>query len=423
MDNLEIVTAILFLIILYLLFLDKQKEEKFLKAKIDEREIVEVFQDIDATPEDIYQSISTLGRLAQDFQRPRPDLINLVLNVMTKNNSNTLIQHQALKCLNRFKKKLHPISDQKLCLQIVNITLNAMEKFPTDIKIQKMCLSLLWNTKDIPFDKWLCLKLLLNMLSILEEDTETLNTLRVCDNIFYSIPFDQRDIYADISDNWKQTWAWNLDEGELCTLRKTLSVLWNICSLPSRRDETIFFDLQFFTDALRTFADDHVTQEGILGILHNISCKKQFGFCFLTPDLMMRFQNAFLSENFRLSFAASKVIVKLVYYIEEPWPETGTSRKKVLEGIKEKINSGWNSTDFEILMNASFDFNCIELLQCEVPELQLYGAWFIYNLCSWKKSCDKFEKCGLLKIVKEKATVQNDVGNYCRKILACCGDI
>jgi hypothetical protein len=113
-----------------------------------------------------------LNYFGLNYSELRPDLIEMIANLMKMYSKSVNIQINGIACLHKLiKYKLDADINTTLIEKVVENILIAMESFSDEKELQENALTFLSNRRilETPFDRYKCLKLLMNFLDNFED--------------------------------------------------------------------------------------------------------------------------------------------------------------------------------------------------------------------------------------------------------------
>ncbi|XP_055956231.1 protein zyg-11 homolog B-like [Patella vulgata] len=244
----------------------------------------------------IQRALYRLFSFSQHMTEPREDIIRLVISAMKAHPKQLGVQMAATACLYNLSKselgpKIHP-----MCLRdIVELTLKALEQFPSHQQLQKNALLTLCSDRmlqDVSFDRYKCAKLVMGCLCAFDDPSMNRMSVAICSILAAKISTEETSVLGAKSRYMKKllglvkqkvnTIRFTLTvDNQLIdiTLKFTLSALWNLTdeSPPTCRVFLSEKGLELFMTTLQVVGnletENRVQVETkILGLLSVIRC-------------------------------------------------------------------------------------------------------------------------------------------------------
>ena len=171
------------------------------------------------------------------YTEPRVDVIQLILIAMKRHSKMIGIQMASTACLynltkGKLSEKIHP----KWLKGVVDLTLDAMENFPTNQQLQKNTLLTLCSDRilqDVTFDKFKCTKLVMDSLVSFHETAMNRMAVAICSILAAKISTSEtsclgaKPIYMETLLEIVNNRLISSHEPDIM-LKFTLSALWNL---------------------------------------------------------------------------------------------------------------------------------------------------------------------------------------------------
>ncbi|XP_034071379.1 LOW QUALITY PROTEIN: protein zyg-11 homolog [Gymnodraco acuticeps] len=363
----------------------------------------------------IREALLHLYNLTTDIDKPRPDMLKLVLEGMQSQPTSLHIHLVATACV--FNLTAQDLAEaMPVCLLTSTVTqlLIAMESFPSHQQVQKNCLLALCSDyilQDIPFDKYFAATLVINWLrshqdptlqrmavaviSILVAKLSTEETVKLGKDVFIMkqlLAIVQQKAMAGVVDS---------------TLKFALSALWNLTDeMPTAARNFIECQgLGLYEEVLETYYTEPSIQQKVLGLLNNIAEVEG-----LQGDLM----EEGLLEHILSLLQDSEVEVGVRYFAggtlaqlasrPEAWTLGDELHSNTVKQLHESIMT-WNQLEREMVSYRSFRPFCPLLQTWQPSGVQLWAVWAIHLVCGQNTSHYRsmMEKEGVTELLRALA--------------------
>ena len=202
-----------------------------------EEQIKESLRRYQKRPAFIQKSLFHLYNYTLTYSEPRPDLIQLIVAPMRTHIKVIAICMAATACLynltkNEFGDRIHP----KSLKSVVEVTLLAMQTFPTHQQLQKNALLTLCSDRilqNVSFDRFLCTQLVLESLVTFKETAMNRMAVAICSILAAKIStadtshLGAKPVYMEALLEIVRQRVTTLGENDIM-LKFTLSALWNL---------------------------------------------------------------------------------------------------------------------------------------------------------------------------------------------------
>ncbi|KAK7100174.1 hypothetical protein V1264_023165 [Littorina saxatilis] len=356
----------------------------------------------------VQKTLFKLFGFSSGLTEPREDIIKLVLPGMKNHPRQLGVQMAATACLyNLTKGELGPKLHPSCLLQVVGLTLDAMENFPNHQQLQKNALLTLCSDRilqDISFDRFRCAKLVVECLCSFDDSSMNRMSVAICSILAAKISTDQTSTLGSKPRYMRK--LLQLVKGRMetriidITLKFTLSALWNLTD-ESPPTCGVFLSeqgLELFMNMLQALEevdnDNRVQVETkILGLLNNIAEVKTLRPELMREDFIMVVKRLLHTKHIDVSYFAAGIVAHLASDGEEAWRGiAGMQRADILEELSEVVME-WEQPQGEMVAYRSFS-PFFPLLDCfDTPSVQLWAVWAIQHVCS--KNGDRY--CPLLQ--------------------------
>ncbi|XP_051789209.1 protein zyg-11 homolog isoform X1 [Erpetoichthys calabaricus] len=339
----------------------------------------------------VREALFHLFSLTHVMDKPRPDMLKLVVTGMKNHPLNLHVQLAASACVfNLTKQDLATGMPVRLLSQVTHLLLEAMRNFPNQQQLQKNCLLSLCSDRilqDIPFNRfeaaklvmqWLCnhedqnmQRMAVAIISILAAKLSTEQTAQLGAEIF---------IVRQLLHIVKQKTSQNLVD---TTLKFTLSALWNLTdeSPTTCRHFIENQGLELFMRVLETFPSESSIQQKVLGLLNNIAEVKELHAQLMWKSFIDQIGVLLHSSEVEVSYFAAGIIAHLISRGEQAWTLSPTLRTFLLQQLHSVILT-WPTPECEMVAYRSFN-PFFPLLECfSTPGVQLWAAWAMQHVCT-----------------------------------------
>nr|XP_020474055.1 protein zyg-11 homolog isoform X2 [Monopterus albus] len=371
------------------------------------------------------EALVHLYRLTTDTDKPRPDMLKLVLSGMWSHPTSLHVHLVATACVfNLTTQDLAEALPVSLLSRTVTQLLHAMKTFPNHQQVQKNCLLALCSEyilQDVPFDKYLAATLVINLLSSHENPTLQRMAVAVISILVSKLSTEEStQLNKDIFIMKQKAMVGVADS----TLKFALSALWNLTDeMPAAACNFIKCQgLELYEEVLESYYNEPSIQQKILGLLNNIAEVEQ-----LQADLM----EEGLVEHILSLLRDSQVDVEVRYFAGgilaqlASRPEAWTMDKELHSTIVKQLHASimtWSQLEREMVFYRSFRPFCPLLKTCQPSGVQLWAVWAIHLVCSQNTShhSSMLEKEGvteLLKTLVAHPDTHSDIKGICDSIL------
>ncbi|KAL8572518.1 hypothetical protein ACOMHN_019557 [Nucella lapillus] len=345
----------------------------------------------------IQKTLFKLFGFSSGLAEPRQDLIKAVLPGMKKHPRQLGVQMAATACLyNLTKGELGPKIHPACLMQVISVTLDAMENFPSHQQLQKNALLTLCSDRilqDISFDRYRCAQLVVECLCTFEDSSMNRMSVAICSILAAKISTEQTSSLGSKPRYMKK--LLQLVKGRMesrvidITLKFTLSALWNLTD-ESPPTCNVFLGengLELFMMMLQML--EEVDNENrmqvetkILGLLNNIAEVKSLRHKLMREDFIMLVKRLLHTRQIDVSYFAAGIIAHLASDGEEAWRGmAGMNRDDILEELSQVVLA-WEQPQGEMVAYRSFS-PFFPLLDCfDTPSVQLWALWAIQHVCT-----------------------------------------
>ncbi|XP_066547742.1 protein zyg-11 homolog [Amia ocellicauda] len=339
----------------------------------------------------VREALFHLFSLTHVMERPRPDILQLVVSGMQSHPLTLHVQLAASACVfNLTKQELAAGMPVRLLGSVTQLLLEAMRNFPNHQQLQKNCLLSLCSDRilqEVPFNRfeaaklvmqWLCnhedqnmQRMAVAIISILAAKLSTEQTAQLGAELF---------IVRQLLHIVRQKTAQSLVD---TTLKFTLSALWNLTdeSPTTCRHFIENQGLELFIKVLESFPTESSIQQKVLGLLNNIAEVRELHRELMCPGFVSHIRQLLHSSEVEVSYFAAGILAHLTSRGEEAWTLELPLRHDLLQQLHSTIQD-WPTPDCEMVAYRSFN-PFFPLLECvQTPGVQLWAAWAMQHVCS-----------------------------------------
>ncbi|KAM8727243.1 protein zyg-11 homolog isoform 3-T5 [Acanthopagrus schlegelii] len=363
----------------------------------------------------IREALIHLYNLITDIDKPRPDMLKLVLSGMQSHPTSLHVHLVATACVFHLTTQdLAEAMPVSLLSSTVTQLLYAMKTFPNHQQVQKNCLLALCSDyilQDVPFDKYLAAMLVINWLSSHEEPTLQRMAVAVISILVAKLSTEETSQLGEDVHIMKQLLALVQQKAMVgvvdSTLKFALSALWNLTDeMPSAARNFIECQgLELYEEVLESYYGEPSVQQKLLGLLNNIAEVEALQADLLEEDLLEHIlsllQDAQVEVGVR--YFAGGILAQLASR-----PEAWTLGDELLSTILKQLHASimtWTQLEREMVSYRSFH-PFYPLLQTGQPSgVQLWAVWAIHLVCSQNTShySSMLEREGMTELLKALA--------------------
>uniref|UniRef100_A0A8D3BPR4 Zyg-11 family member, cell cycle regulator n=1 Tax=Scophthalmus maximus TaxID=52904 RepID=A0A8D3BPR4_SCOMX len=304
----------------------------------------------------VREALFHLFSLTHVMEKPRPDILKLVVLGMKNHPATLNVQLAASACVfNLTKQDLAAGMPVRLLSTVTQLLLEAMRTFPNHQQLQKNCLLSLCSDRilqEVPFNRFEAAKLVMQWLCNHEDQ----NMQRMAVAII--------SILANKRLSWEQSCSyalWNLTDESPTTCRHFI--------------ENQGLDL--FIKVLESFPNESSIQQKVLGLLNNIAEVGELHVELMVQGFLDHISKLLHSPEVEVSYFAAGILAHLTSRGEEAWMLSSELRSSLLEQLV-----GMSETTHECTQLMSFN-PFFPLLECfHTPGVQLWAAWAMQHVCS-----------------------------------------
>ncbi|XP_014612203.1 PREDICTED: protein zyg-11 homolog B-like [Polistes canadensis] len=412
------------------------KPDLVVSGTATESQILEALKKYTCRSVYIQKCLFNLFRLTPNFFEPRVDVIKLVLPGMREHPQEFRVQMAATACLYNLTKgesavMIHP----SILKQIVDLTLTAMESYPSHYQLQKNTLLTLCSDRilqDVTFDKYRCARLVMNCLSTFDDASMNRMSVAICSILAAKISTAETSMLGAQPQYMSKLLTMVKSKVQSnsvdITMKFTLSALWNLTD-ESATTCKVFLDeggMELFLQVLESFQGESSVETKVLGLLNNIA-----EVVHLRPRLMQTRFISMLSSlldsvNIDVSYFAAGITAHLLSDGPGVWSLVFShpTREQLLEQLAHAVTQ-WRTPQGEMVAYRSFQ-PFFPLLRCsDAYPVQLWAVWAIHHVCTKnpKRYCGMLTREGGVETLKylEKTHTENtshpNLRSLCRSIL------
>ncbi|KAM9358319.1 protein zyg-11 homolog [Symphorus nematophorus] len=379
----------------------------------------------------VREALFHLFSLTHVMEKPRPDILKLVVLGMKNHPATLNVQLAASACVfNLTKQDLAAGMPVRLLSTVTQLLLEAMRTFPNHQQLQKNCLLSLCSDRilqEVPFNRfeaaklvmqWLCnhedqnmQRMAVAIISILAAKLSTEQTAQLGAELF---------IVKQLLHIVRQKATQGVVDA---TLKFTLSALWNLTdeSPTTCRHFIENQGLDLFIKVLESFPNESSIQQKVLGLLNNIAEVGELHGELMVQGFLDHIRTLLHSQEVEVSYFAAGILAHLTSRGEEAWTLSPDLRSSLLEQLHAVITK-WPPPECEMVAYRSFN-PFFPLLECfHTPGVQLWAAWAMQHVCSKNAAryCSMLlEEGGLqqLELVHKHPQTHADVKKLAKSIL------
>ncbi|KAJ7986589.1 hypothetical protein DPEC_G00341440 [Dallia pectoralis] len=339
----------------------------------------------------VREALFHLFSLTHVMEKPRPDILKLVVLGMKNHPATLNVQLAASACVfNLTKQDLAAGMPVRLLGMVTQLLLEAMRTFPNHQQLQKNCLLSLCSDRilqEVPFNRfeaaklvmqWLCnhedqnmQRMAVAIISILAAKLSTEQTAQLGAELF---------IVKQLLHIVRQKATQGVVDA---TLKFTLSALWNLTdeSPTTCRHFIENQGLDLFIKVLESFPSESSIQQKVLGLLNNIAEVGELHVELMVQSFLDHIRSLLQSPEVEVSYFAAGILAHLTSRGEAAWMLSNTLRSDLLEQLHSAILK-WPTPECEMVAYRSFN-PFFPLLECfHTPGVQLWAAWAMQHVCS-----------------------------------------
>ncbi|XP_070830985.1 protein zyg-11 homolog isoform X1 [Chaetodon trifascialis] len=360
----------------------------------------------------ILEALAHLYNLIADTDKPRPDILKLVLRGMQSHPTSLHIHLVATTCVlsltSRDVVEAMPVS---LLSSTVTQLLYTMKTFPSHQQVQRNCLLALCSDyilQDVPFDKYLAATLVINCLSSHEDPTLQRMAVAVISILVAKLSTKEMALLSKDLFIMKQLLAIVQQKAMVgvvdATLKFALSALWNLTDeMPAAARNFIECQgLELYEEVLESYYTEPSIQQKLLGLLNNIAEVEELQADLQEEDLLEHILSLLQDSETEVGvrYFAGGILAQLASR-PEAWTLGDELHSTILKQLHASIMT-WTPLEREMVSYRSFHPFCHLLQACQPSGVQLWAVWAIHLVCSQNTShySSMLEEEGVTELLK-----------------------
>ncbi|XP_034558691.1 protein zyg-11 homolog [Notolabrus celidotus] len=380
----------------------------------------------------IREALVRLYNLITDIDKPRPDMLKLVLSGMQNHPTSLHVHLVATACVfNLTTQDLAEAMPVSLLSCTVTQLLHAMKTFPNHQQVQKNCLLALCSEyilQDVPFDKYLAATLVIIWLSSHEDPTLQRMAVAVISILVSKLSTEETAQLAKDIFIMKQLLAIVQQKAMVgvvdSTLKFALSALWNLTDeMPTAARNFIECQgLELYEEVLESYYTEPSIQQKVLGLLNNIAEVEALQSDLMGEDLLEHILSLLQDSQVEVGvrYFAGGILAHLTSR-REAWTLDDELRSTILEQLHASIMT-WSHLEREMVSYRSFRPFLGLLQTCQPSGVQLWAVWAINLVCSQNTShySSMLEQEGVTELLKALAAhtdTHRDIKGFSNSIL------
>ncbi|XP_074506669.1 protein zyg-11 homolog [Sebastes fasciatus] len=344
----------------------------------------------------IREALIHLYNLTTNSDKPRPDMLKLVLSGMQSHPASLHVHLVATACVfNLTTQDLAEAMPVSLLSSTVTQLLSAMKTFPSHQQVQKNCLLALCSDyilQDVPFDKYLAATLVINWLHSHEDATLQRMAVAVISLLVAKLSREEtaqlgKDVFIMkqlLAIVQQKAMAGVVD----ATLKFALSALWNLTdeTPAAARNFIECQGLELYEEVLETYYTEPAVQQKVLGLLNNIAEVEVLQADLMEEGLLEHILNLLQDSQVEVGvrYFAGGTLAQLASR-----PEAWTLGDELLSTVLEELHASimtWTQLEREMVSYRSFQPFCPLLETWQPSGVQLWAVWAIHLVCSQNTS-------------------------------------
>ncbi|XP_029563265.1 protein zyg-11 homolog [Salmo trutta] len=339
----------------------------------------------------VREALFHLFSLTHVMEKPRPDILKLVILGMKNHPATLNVQLAASACVfNLTKQDLAAGMPVRLLGTVTQLLLEAMRTFPNHQQLQKNCLLSLCSDRilqEVPFNRFEAAKLVMQWLCNHEDQNMQRMAVAIISILAAKLSTEQTaQLGAElfIVKQLLHIVCQKATQGGVdATLKFTLSALWNLTdeSPTTCRHFIENQGLELFIKVLESFPSESSIQQKVLGLLNNIAEVGELHEELMVQSFLDHICSLLHSPEVEVSYFAAGILAHLTSRGEAAWTLSITLRSDLLEQLHSAILK-WQTPECEMVAYRSFN-PFFPLLECfHTPGVQLWAAWAMQHVCS-----------------------------------------
>uniref|UniRef100_A0A8D0CVR9 Zyg-11 family member, cell cycle regulator n=1 Tax=Sander lucioperca TaxID=283035 RepID=A0A8D0CVR9_SANLU len=331
----------------------------------------------------VREALFHLFSLTHVMEKPRPDILKLVVLGMKNHPATLNVQLAASACVfNLTKQDLAAGMPVRLLSIVTQLLLEAMRTFPNHQQVARnvfFCFFFLSLFARFEAAKlvmqWLCnhedqnmQRMAVAIISILAAKLSTEQTAQLGAELF---------IVKQLLHIVHQKATQGVVDA---TLKFTLSALWNLTD-ESPTTCRHFIENQGLDLFIKVLEVESSIQQKVLGLLNNIAEVRELHVELMVQGFLDHISTLLHSPEVEVSYFAAGILAHLTSRGEEAWTLSPKLRSSLLEQLHDVIMK-WPAPECEMVAYRSFN-PFFPLLECfHTPGVQLWAAWAMQHVCS-----------------------------------------
>ncbi|XP_060900246.1 protein zyg-11 homolog isoform X3 [Labrus mixtus] len=344
----------------------------------------------------IREALVSLYNRITDIDKPRPDMLKLVLSGMQSHPNSLHVHLVATACV--FNLTTQDLAEA-MPVSLINCTatqlLRSMKTFPHHQQVQKNCLLALCSEyilQDVPFDKYLAATLVINWLSSHADPTLQRMAVAVISILVAKLSTEETAQLAKDVFIMKQLLAIVQQKAMVgvvdSTLKFALSALWNLTDeMPTAARNFIECQgLELYEEVLESYYTEPSIQQKVLGLLNNLAEVEELKSDLMEEDLLEHVLSLLQDSQLEVGvrYFAAGILAHLASR-PEAWTLDDELRDTILQKLHASIMT-WTHVEREMVSYRSFSPFFRLLQTCQPSGVQLWAVWAIHLVCSQNTS-------------------------------------
>ncbi|KAM6919995.1 protein zyg-11 homolog [Lycodopsis pacificus] len=363
----------------------------------------------------IREALVQLYNLTTDIDKPRPDMLELVLSGMQSHPTSLHVHLVATACVfNLTAQDLAVAMPVSLISATVTQLLYAMKTYPNHQQVQNNCLMALCSDyilQDVPFDKYLAATLVINWLRSHEDPTLQRMAVAVISILVAKLSAEETAQLGQDVFIIKQLLAIVQQKAMVgvvdSTLKFALSALWVLTDeMPTAARNFIECQgLELYEEVLESYYTEPSIQQKVLGLLNNIAEVEVLQVDLMEEDLLEHILSLLQDNQVeqRVRYFAGGTLAQLASR-PEAWTLDDELRSTILKQLHASIMT-WTQLEKEMVSYRSFRPFCALLQTWQSSGVQLWAVWAIHLVCIQNAShySSMMEKDGVTELLRALA--------------------
>ncbi|XP_015211838.1 protein zyg-11 homolog isoform X2 [Lepisosteus oculatus] len=344
-------------------------------GEANERQICEALRRYSERECFVREALFHLFSLTHVMEKPRPDILKLVVAGMQNHPMTLHVQLAASACVfNLTKQDLAAGMPVRLLGTVTQLLLEAMRNFPNHQQLQKNCLLSLCSDRilqEVPFNRFEAAKLVMQWLCNHEDQNMQRMAVAIISILAAKLSTEQTAqlgaelyIVRQLLHIVRQKTTQSLVD---TTLKFTLSALWNLT------DES--------PTTCRHFIENQGLELFMKVLENNIAEVRELHSELMCQSFVGHIRELLHSPEVEVSYFAAGILAHLTSRGEAAWTLGLSLRSDLLQQLHSTILK-WPTPECEMVAYRSFN-PFFPLLECsQTPGVQLWAAWAMQHVCS-----------------------------------------